>query len=236
MKYASGLPRFTPTHVSFPTKLSYLIAINQSRNTKKIHPAKSASKTTPTPQLPPINPNNTPTSTSLSVEMPKDKRKRPSGPSSSPYSKPSNSSKASAAHSIFKMNTDLGQHILKNPGVASAIVEKANLKQSDHVLEVGPGTGNLTVLILRKAKQVTAVEMDPRMAAEVTKRVQGTPDGKRLKVMLGDVIKTELPYFEYVEPDSPCFRYLCGERILTATVSAYQTHPTKFLLPSSSSS
>lgn len=168
--------------------------------------------------------------------MPKDKRKRPSGPSSSPYSKPSNSSKASAAHSIFKMNTDLGQHILKNPGVASAIVEKANLKQSDHVLEVGPGTGNLTVLILRKAKQVTAVEMDPRMAAEVTKRVQGTPDGKRLKVMLGDVIKTDLPYFEYVEPDLRCFRYLCGDCILTATVSAYQTHPTKSPPPSSSSS
>ena len=41
------------------------------------------------------------------------------------------------------------------------------------MLEVGPGTGNLTVRILEKAKHVTAVEMDPRMAAEVTKRVQG---------------------------------------------------------------
>jgi hypothetical protein len=135
-------------------------------------------------------------SPTLCPKMPKDKRKRSGAPDASPYAKPS--SKAAAAHSIFKMNTDLGQHILKNPGVASAIVEKANLKQSDHVLEVGPGTGNLTVLILRKAKAVTAVEMDPRMAAEVTKRVQGTPEGKRLKVMLGDVIKTELPYFEYV--------------------------------------
>ena len=41
------------------------------------------------------------------------------------------------------------------------------------VLEVGPGTGNLTVKILEKAKKVIAVELDPRMAAEVTKRVQG---------------------------------------------------------------
>jgi 18S rRNA (adenine1779-N6/adenine1780-N6)-dimethyltransferase len=61
---------------------------------------------------------------------------------------------------------------------------------NSHVLEVGPGTGNLTVLILKAAKAVTAVEMDPRMAAELTKRVQGTPEGNRLKVMLGDVIKT----------------------------------------------
>ena len=41
------------------------------------------------------------------------------------------------------------------------------------VLEVGPGTGNLTVRILEKCKHCTAVEMDPRMAAELSKRVQG---------------------------------------------------------------
>ena len=47
------------------------------------------------------------------------------------------------------------------------------MKPTDKVLEVGPGTGNLTMRILEKAKHVTAVEMDPRMAAELTKRVQG---------------------------------------------------------------
>ena len=52
-------------------------------------------------------------------------------------------------------------------------MDKANLKPTDMVLEVGPGTGNLTVRILEKAKHVTAVEMDPRMAAELTKRGQG---------------------------------------------------------------
>jgi 18S rRNA (adenine1779-N6/adenine1780-N6)-dimethyltransferase len=133
--------------------------------------------------------------------MPKDKRKRLAGTDSSPYAKPS--SKSSAAHSIFKMDKDLGQHILKNPGVASAIVAKASLKQSDHVLEVGPGTGNLTVLILKAASRVTAVEMDPRMAAELTKRVQGTPEAKRLNVLLGDVIKTELPRFDVCISNTP---------------------------------
>jgi len=138
----------------------------------------------------------------LLTAMPKDKRKRAGGAGdASPYAKPS--AKASAAHSIFKMDKDLGQHILKNPGVASAIVHKAHLKQSDHVLEVGPGTGNLTVLILKAAKAVTAVEMDPRMAAELTKRVQGTAEAKRLKVMLGDVIKTELPHFDVCISNTP---------------------------------
>lgn len=80
---------------------------------------------------------------------------------------------------------------------------KANLKPTDVVLEVGPGTGNLTVRILEKAKKVIAVELDPRMAAEVTKRVQGKPEQKRLEVLLGDVIKTELPHFDVCISNTP---------------------------------
>lgn len=117
-----------------------------------------------------------------------------------------NNSGASTAksHNIFKMNTDIGQHILKNPGVAQAIVDKADLKQSDIVLEVGPGTGNLTTRILEKAKRVIAVEQDPRMAAELTKRFQGTPAAKRLELILGDVIKhPQLPYFDVCISNTP---------------------------------
>ncbi|TVY93191.1 Dimethyladenosine transferase, partial [Lachnellula willkommii] len=106
-------------------------------------------------------------------------------------------------NNVFKFNTNVGQHILKNPGVAEAIVQKANLKPSDTVLEVGPGTGNLTVRILEKAKKVIAVELDPRMAAELTKRVQGKPEQKRLEVLLGDVIKTELPHFDVCISNTP---------------------------------
>lgn len=72
------------------------------------------------------------------------------------------------------LNKSLGQHILKNPLVVNSIVEKAHIKSTDIVLEVGPGTGNLTVKMLESAKKVVAVEFDPRMAAELTKRVQAT--------------------------------------------------------------
>ncbi|ODV90594.1 hypothetical protein CANCADRAFT_148012 [Tortispora caseinolytica NRRL Y-17796] len=106
-------------------------------------------------------------------------------------------------HNVFKMNTDLGQHILKNPLVAQGIVDKAELRPSDTVLEVGPGTGNLTVRILEKARKVLAVEMDPRMAAELSKRVQGKPEQKRIEIMLGDVIKTELPYVDVCISNTP---------------------------------
>lgn len=141
--------------------------------------------------------------------MPKAAKKSSNGPRHAPYdssSKPSKGAKGATpgAHNIFKFNKDLGQHILKNPGVAQAIVDKADLKPSDIVLEIGPGTGNLTAKILEKAKRVIAVEMDPRMAAELTKRFQGTPAAKRLELILGDVIKhPALPYFDVCISNTP---------------------------------
>jgi 18S rRNA (adenine1779-N6/adenine1780-N6)-dimethyltransferase len=67
-----------------------------------------------------------------------------------------------------------GQHILKNPLIVQAIVDKAGVKSSDTILEIGPGTGNLTMKLLEAGKKVVAVELDPRMVAELQKRVQGS--------------------------------------------------------------
>ena len=69
-------------------------------------------------------------------------------------------------------NTNLGQHILKNPLVVQGIIDKAALRPTDTVLEIGPGTGNMTVRMLDKVKKMVACEVDPRMVAELQKRVQ----------------------------------------------------------------
>lgn len=63
--------------------------------------------------------------------MPKGKqgKRNNAAQASSPYAQAV--AKTKAAHNIFRMNTDIGQHVLKNPGVAQAIVDKADLKQSD---------------------------------------------------------------------------------------------------------
>lgn len=49
--------------------------------------------------------------------------------------------------------------------VVQSIVDKAGIKSTDTVLEIGPGTGNLTMRLLEKAKKVIAVEVDPRMVS-----------------------------------------------------------------------
>ncbi|KAF3345247.1 Dimethyladenosine transferase like protein [Verticillium longisporum] len=124
-------------------------------------------------------------------------KRNSSAAGSSPYAKPQKS------NNVFKFNTNVGQHILKNPGVADAIVAKADLKPTDTVLEIGPGTGNLTVRILENAKKLIAIEFDPRMAAEVTKRVQGTPEQRKLEVMLGDAIKVDWVPFDVLISNTP---------------------------------
>ena len=49
--------------------------------------------------------------------------------------------------------------------VLQAIVDKAGVKPTDTVLEIGPGTGNLTMKLLEKARRVIAIEVDPRMVS-----------------------------------------------------------------------
>lgn len=93
-------------------------------------------------------------------------------------------------------NKDFGQHILKNPLISRTMIEKAALRPTDVVVEIGPGTGNMTVLLLEKVKKVVACEIDPRLVAELQKRVLGTPYQQKLQIMIGDALKTELPFFD----------------------------------------
>ncbi|CAN8031339.1 hypothetical protein HPB47_010547 [Ixodes persulcatus] len=99
--------------------------------------------------------------------------------------------------------TELGQHILKNPLVINSMIEKSAIRPTDVVLEVGPGTGNMTVKLLEKAKKVIACEVDTRLVAELQKRVQGTHMQSKLQILVGDVLKSELPFFDICVANLP---------------------------------
>lgn len=107
------------------------------------------------------------------------------------------------AFSGILFNTDIGQHILKNPLIIQSMVEKAAVRSTDVILEIGPGTGNMTVKLLDKAKKVIACELDTRMVAELQKRVQGTPYHSKLQIMVGDALKTDLPFFDLCVANVP---------------------------------
>lgn len=70
--------------------------------------------------------------------------------------------------------------------------------------QVGPGTGNLTIKLLAKAKKVIAFEIDQRMVAEVIKRSRNAGMEKKLEVIVGDICKTgDLPPFDICVANIP---------------------------------
>jgi len=93
-------------------------------------------------------------------------------------------------------NTGLGQHFLKNPAIVDGIITKAALHSTDTVLEIGPGTGNMTIKMLAQVKKVIAVEFDPRMISELQKRVMGCDRAQHLQIIHGDAIKIDFPFFD----------------------------------------
>lgn len=59
----------------------------------------------------------------------------------------------------------LGQNFVHDYNTVAKIVDLAGVKRGDHVLEIGPGLGSLTLGILEAGAEVTAVEIDPRLAS-----------------------------------------------------------------------
>eukprot|EP00611_Tribonema_gayanum_P030350 TRINITY_DN840_c0_g1_i4.p1 TRINITY_DN840_c0_g1~~TRINITY_DN840_c0_g1_i4.p1 ORF type:complete len:356 (-),score=113.81 TRINITY_DN840_c0_g1_i4:215-1282(-) len=109
----------------------------------------------------------------------------------------------SSSRNLIAANKALGQNFLKNPMIVQGIVDRAAIKASDVVLEIGPGTGNLTVQLLERAKKVIAVEYDKRMIREVLKRVEGSASASKLQVIHGDVLKVALPFFDVLVANVP---------------------------------
>jgi len=109
-----------------------------------------------------------------------------------------------SAYQGIQFLKSFGQHILKNPAIVNAIVDKAGVKSTDVVLEIGPGTGNLTTKLLDACKKVIAVEFDPRMVLELRRRVQNDPaQNSRLEIIQGDFLKVDLPYFDVCVANVP---------------------------------
>src|SRR5882724_6404105 len=61
------------------------------------------------------------------------------------------------------LTKSLGQNFLHDVNQLQKIVEAAELSKADKVLEIGPGLGPLTELLLEKAGEVLAIEMDARL-------------------------------------------------------------------------
>ena len=71
----------------------------------------------------------------------------------------------------IRLTKSLGQNFLHDGNQLRRIVEAADLKPTDKVLEIGPGLGPLTELLLEKAGHVLAIEKDRRLAGILSQRL-----------------------------------------------------------------
>lgn len=85
----------------------------------------------------------------------------------------------------------MGQNFIVDEQVLEREISYADIGRSDIILEIGPGVGTLTELLVQHAAQVYAVEMDARMVKILSSRL-----GDRVKVIEGDFLKVELPAFD----------------------------------------
>jgi len=83
----------------------------------------------------------------------------------------------------------LGQHFLVDRGVLEKIVSAAGLASTDTVIEVGPGLGILTEELVKRAGKVIAIEVDPKLAASLKKRVSNSPN---LTVLNANILELNL--------------------------------------------
>ena len=96
----------------------------------------------------------------------------------------------------------LGQHFLADNNMAARIVRLAGVRPGDHVVEVGPGLGALTLALREAGAHVRAVELDKRLAGVVRGEGFDVVTADALEVdwaaVLGDhehwVMVSNLPY------------------------------------------
>jgi len=87
-----------------------------------------------------------------------------------------------------------GQHFLVDRNILNKVIRTARVGKEDVVLEVGPGLGEMTLALARQAKQVIAVEIDPKLTEILKTKVADTPN---IEVMKGDILKIDFnPLFQ----------------------------------------
>ena len=91
-----------------------------------------------------------------------------------------------------KPKKSLGQNFLIDENIINLIVDVGNVKNNDIVIEVGPGTGNLTEkIILKKPKKLILIEKDKTLVEKLNSRFK-----ENITLLNKDILKVEEEEFK----------------------------------------
>ena len=91
----------------------------------------------------------------------------------------------------FKPKKSLGQNFLTDKNILKKIVDIGNISENDKILEIGPGTGNLTAYIIKsKPKNIIVVEKDIELI-----RILESKFKKEIQIINKDVLKLTKDFY-----------------------------------------
>jgi 16S rRNA (adenine1518-N6/adenine1519-N6)-dimethyltransferase len=82
-----------------------------------------------------------------------------------------------------------GQHFLSDKTILGAIVDALAPSKTDTVVEVGPGRGSLTDILVERSGRVVGIEIDRALAKLLAERYEDRPN---VQIMQSDVLETDL--------------------------------------------
>jgi 16S rRNA (adenine1518-N6/adenine1519-N6)-dimethyltransferase len=81
-----------------------------------------------------------------------------------------------------------GQHFLIDPNILNKVIQIAQINEKDIVLEVGPGLGEMTIGLAKKAQRVITIEIDSKLVEILKKKMIDYPN---VEVIKEDILKVD---------------------------------------------
>jgi 16S rRNA (adenine1518-N6/adenine1519-N6)-dimethyltransferase len=97
----------------------------------------------------------------------------------------------------FKPSHNLDQNYIVDDKVIEKVIDLLDIKKTDVILEVGPGTGFLTKQILLKAKQVIAIEKDKKMFEILMQEFKSEIENEKLLLINSDILKINFSDYKF---------------------------------------
>ena len=100
----------------------------------------------------------------------------------------------------FKPKKHLGQNFIIDINIIHKIINLSNVTHEDIILEIGPGLGGLTDVLVEKAKKVYAIETDPILSKYLVEKFSNQ---NNIEIIPGDILKVEIPFHTKVVSNIP---------------------------------
>jgi 16S rRNA (adenine1518-N6/adenine1519-N6)-dimethyltransferase len=91
----------------------------------------------------------------------------------------------------LRANKRLGQHFLADPAILNWIADALDPAPGETVIEIGPGRGSLTEVLLARGLRVIGIEKDRRLAADLRESGVGSQELGSFTVVEGDALRVD---------------------------------------------